>query len=121
MGPVAAMMIPIVAIVGAFATAIVAALLKTREKELLHRERMLRLEKGLEIPSYLFEMNEEKKPTDFRTARAWLVVTGVLMVSIGIGAMIVLGVREGIKEGIDGVVPLLIGIGLIVAQRLLRH
>ncbi len=116
-----ALSIPIVAILGAFATVIAAAYLRSREKEQLHKERMLRLEKGLEIPPELFESRPEKKPTDFRSARAWLIVIGSLMISIGVGAMIALGVREGIEKGINGIVPLFIGIGLFVAQRLLPH
>ncbi len=112
-------LIPIVAISGAFAVAIVAAVLRTREKEQLHRERMLMLEKGMEIPSELLEPREEKKPTDFRVARAWLIVLGMIMASIGVGSMIALGVRQGLGAGINGIIPLLIGVGFLIAQRLL--
>jgi len=116
---VAVFLVPIVAIIGAFATAIVGAVLRARERQHLHQERLLLLERGMEIPPQLFEQKEEKKPSDFRAARAWLIVLSMVLISIGVGTIIALGVREGVESAVNGVIPLLIGVGLWVAQRLL--
>ena len=113
-------LVPIVAIGGAFAVAVVAMILKAHTRERHHRERMFLAEKGMEIPRELYEI-KEPKPNGFRASRAWLMVLGTLCVFIGIGVMIALGVREGMYEGINGVIPLLIGVGLLGAERMIAR
>ena len=116
--------IPIVVTLGAFAVGIVAMILKSRESERAHRERMFLAEKGLEIPKELYDVEKEVKKErrgDFRTARAWLLILGTTMVFIGIGIMIQLGFQEGPRETFNGTVPLLIGVAFLVCQTLLAH
>jgi hypothetical protein len=82
---------------------------------------MFLAEKGLEIPRELYDVRSEqqRKPNGFRAGRAWLMVLGTLLVFIGIGVMIALGVRHGMDEGVNGVIPLLIGIGFLAAERMI--
>ena len=113
-------MIPITFILGAFAVGIVAVLVKSKAREHQHRERMFLAEKGLPIPPELYEVSEEKKPSEFRGFRAVLMVLGCVTTLVGISVMIALGVRDGMDEGVNGVIPFLIGIGMLVAERMIN-
>jgi hypothetical protein len=115
---VAAFLIPVVGILGAFGVAITAMVLESKAKDRKHRERMFLAEKGLEIPQELYAVPEPKR-SDFRGSRAWLMVLGALCIFIGIGVMIALGVSTGMQQGINGVIPLLIGIGFLAAERMI--
>jgi ABC-type Fe3+-siderophore transport system permease subunit len=125
-------LIPIVAILGAFTVGIVSMILKSRQEERAHRERMFLAEKGLEIPKELYQSQSaqmlkqicesgvagvpvEKKPSDLRWLRTLLIVFGTLMLFIGLGVLIMLTYQSDIREGMNGVVPLMIGLGLLVA------
>jgi hypothetical protein len=114
--------IPIFISLGAFAVGIAAMVLRSKERERTHRERMFLAEKGLEIPKELYDVEKEatkEKRGDFRAARAWLLILGTTMVFIGIGVMIQLGVQDGLRSTFNGTVPLLIGVGFLVCQVLL--
>ncbi|KPJ61493.1 MAG: hypothetical protein AMJ46_02120 [Latescibacteria bacterium DG_63] len=111
-------LIPIFAIVGAFAVGIVAMILKSKAGERAHRERMFMAEKGLEIPEELYDARE-KKVSDFGGARAWLIVLGVLCLFIGISVLIALSIQSGIREGSNGLIVALIGVGFLAAERLI--
>lgn len=114
-------LIPTVAILGAFGIVIAAMILRGQSLARQHRERMFLAEKGLEIPRELYEVrnHEKRKPNGFRAGRAWLMVLGTLLIFIGIGVMIALGVREGMDQGVNGVIPLLIGIGFLAGERMI--
>jgi hypothetical protein len=114
-------MIPIVAISGAFIAGIVAMILASKAKDRVHRERMFMAEKGIEIPRQLYGGGREKGPRDYRTSRVWLIVLGVLMIVIGIGVMITVGIQEGMREGVSGVIVIFIGIGFLLAERMIRR
>jgi hypothetical protein len=116
-------LLPIVAVIGAFAIAIVAMVLKSHARERQHRERMFMAEKGLEIPQELYELPEAKEPkrNGFRAGRAWLMIFGAILIFVGIGVMIALGVQRGMHEGINGIIPLLIGIGFLVSERMIAR
>jgi ABC-type Fe3+-siderophore transport system permease subunit len=114
--------IAIFAILGAFAAGIVAMVLRSKEKERVHNERMFLAEKGMEIPKELYaspKPNKDKKPGHFRAARAWLIVLGTTMLFIGVAVMIALTISEGISTGINGITPALIGVGFLIAERML--
>lgn len=114
--------IPIFFTLGAFAVGIVAMVLKSREREQAHRERMFMAEKGIEIPKELYDVRPEARKErrgDFKIARAWLIILGTTMVFIGIGVMIQLGVQNGFRDTFNGSVPLAIGVGFLVCQGLL--
>ncbi len=111
-------MIPIVAIVGAFVVGVVAMLLKSRASERAHRERMFMAEKGLEIPKELYN-GREKGVSDFGGARAWLIILGVLCLFIGISVLIALTIQSGIRDGSNGLIVMLIGVGFLAAERMI--
>lgn len=128
---IAPFLIPIVAIVGAFTVGIVSMVLKSRQEERAHRERMFLAEKGLEIPKELYASEPaqmlkelrgsaaggaaERRPSDLRWLRTLLVVFGTLMAFIGLGVIIMLTYQGGTEAGMNGVVPLMIGLGLLAA------
>lgn len=116
------LLIPIVAILGGFAIAIVAMVISGREEERTHKERMFYAERGLPIPPELMKAKTpvEKKRGDLRALRTVLVVIGVVMVSIGVGVIAMLTIQNGLRDGMNGVVPLLIGVGLLVAERMIK-
>jgi len=95
-------------------------LLRSRAQERLHRERMFLAEKGLPIPQELY-LPGKTDNGDLRKARAWLLVLGVMMVFIGVAVMISIGVTDslGIRASVRGLAPLAIGVGLLVAERVL--
>lgn len=114
--------IPIFFTLGAFAVGIAAMVLRSKDRERAHRERMFLAEKGMEIPKELYDVQAEikkEKKGDFRTARAWLLILGTTMVFIGLGIMIQLGVQEGWADTFNGTVPLAIGVAFLVCQSLL--
>ena len=116
--------IPIFFTLGAFAVGIAAMILRSRERERVHRERMFLAEKGMPIPKELYDVEKEirkEKKGDFRAARAWLIILGTTMVFIGIGVMIQLGVQNGFQDTFNGTVPLLIGVAFLVCQALLAQ
>jgi hypothetical protein len=116
--------IAIFGILAVFAAGIVAMVLRSKERERAHRERMFLAEKGMEIPKELYgpqKTNKDKKPGHFRAARAWLIVLGTTLVFIGVAVMIALSISTGIREGINGVTPALIGVGFLIAERMLGH
>jgi hypothetical protein len=115
---------PVFVAVAMFSSIVVIALgsmhLRSRAQERLHRERMFLAEKGLPIPQELYTPSRAGNG-DLRKARAWLLVLGVLMLFIGVAVMISIGVTdsEGIRASVRGVAPLAIGVGLLVAERVL--
>ncbi|RPJ41194.1 MAG: hypothetical protein EHM19_12405 [Candidatus Latescibacterota bacterium] len=105
-------------IIGAFTAAIMAMILKGREKERLHKERMLLVEKGAEIPRELLGP-AEKKPSDYRTTRVVLLITGAFFIVMSVGVVVGIGIQEGIREAAPGVIAGAIGAGLLVAERMI--
>jgi hypothetical protein len=115
-------LIPMTVLFGAFAVVIVAMLLRSHAKERRHRERMFMAEKGIEIPRELYDIPEPKppaRPNGYRAGRAWLMILGALCVFIGIAVIITLTVRQGIHEGIQGLIPLMIGVAFLASERLI--
>ncbi|MFH1312221.1 MAG: DUF6249 domain-containing protein [Candidatus Eisenbacteria bacterium] len=110
--------IPIAALLGAFAIVITAMILQSKARDRQQRERMFMAEKGLEIPRELYQIRETRK-RDFRGGRAWLMILGTICICVGIGVMIMLGVKEGMHEGIAGIVPIFIGAGLLLSERMI--
>jgi hypothetical protein len=114
-------LIPTVAVLGAFGIVITAMILRGQSMARQHRERMFLAEKGLEIPPELYDVrdNQKRKPNGFRAGRAWLILFGILLIFIGVGVMIAVGVREGMDQGVNGIIPLFIGIGFLAAERMI--
>jgi hypothetical protein len=119
-----ALLLPLAAIAGAFAVVITAMILKSQARDREHRERMFLAEKGVEIPSALYENRDGPAPNPnngFRAGRAWLMVLGSMLIFIGIAVMIAVSVRDGIHYGINGLIPLFIGVSFMVAERLIAR
>ena len=112
-------LVPITFILGGFAVGIVAMIMRSHAKERTHRERMFMAEKGLPVPRELYEIPVEKRPSEFRGVRTLLMVFGAILIFVGLGVMFALGVRDGMGEGINGLIPLLIGVGFLVAERMI--
>jgi hypothetical protein len=124
---IAPFLIPIIAIIGAFTAGIVSMIVKSKQEERAHRERMFLAEKGLEVPKELYggeavvaKAPAENKRGDLRALRTLLVVIGTIMVFIGVGVMIMLTYQGDIRDGMNGVVPLMLGLGFLVAERLVK-
>jgi hypothetical protein len=122
--PIAESLAPVLVAIGMFSAIVVIAMgsmvLRSRAQERLHRERMFLAEKGLPIPQELYAPRKSDNG-DLRNARAWLLVLGVMMLFIGIAVMITIGVTDtgGIRASARGLAPVAIGLGLLVAERLL--
>lgn len=114
-----ALVLPATAIIGAFAVGIVAMILKNQAQERKHRERMFMAEKGMEIPRELYDIPVKPKPNGLRAGRAWLMVLGTITIFIGLGVLITLTLRDGFQEGVNGLIPMFIGIGFLAAERLI--
>lgn len=105
-----AVMIPITAILGGIAIAIVAIIVEGRKKELEHKERLSAIEKGIDIPG---PPKKEKRPA-YLTMRPW----GLVVTLVGIAVTVALWVSGGAIAGVWGLIPLGIGIGLLIGSAL---
>jgi hypothetical protein len=105
-----AMTIPLLSIFGGVAIAIVAIIMAGRKKELAHKERLVAMEKGIEIP---VEPRDEKRPAYLANRSA-----GLVMTFIGIALVIALSAVAGKEGGVWGLIPLAIGIGLLISSAL---
>ncbi len=99
--------IPILAVIGTFAMIIVLIIMSQRERELKHRERVLAMEKGMELP---MEPKKERRPV-YLTLRAW----GLVLLSLGIVLFFALWVGVGFEYSIWGLMPAGLGAGLLIA------
>ena len=109
-------LIPIVAIIGSFATAIIATLSRARVRELEIRERIAMIEKGLVPPPEVdprgfdramgrYDLYRERAPRRHRSA-------GVTLIGVGFGLMILIGFTSGEPSVAIGVGGFLVVMGL---------
>ncbi len=103
-------MIPILGVAGGMAIAIVAVIMAGKKKELHHRERLIAMEKGIDLPG---EPVKEKRPAHLSHR-----TRGLVMVAIGVTSTIGLWTTAGANGGVWGLVPLGIGVALLVSSRL---
>jgi hypothetical protein len=104
---VVAVSIPIVFVLGAIAVSITAMLLDSSRKDREHKERMLAMEKGIELP----EKPVKTSPPRYLAMRAW----GLVFTFIGIALFTGIAAEAGIRHGMWGLMPLSIGVALLVA------
>jgi hypothetical protein len=117
-----AILIPMTRFLGGFAVAVVAMVLKFKERDRTRSERMLLTEKGLEVPKELYQVRQERKRRNgYRAGRAWLLILGFLNVFVGLGVLIGIGAKDGIHEGLPGIIVALIGVGFLVSERAIRR
>jgi hypothetical protein len=102
--------IPILVVLGVFATVITAIVVGGKQKELEHKERLIAMEKGMPIP----QPPEVKKRPAYRTIRVW----GLIFTAIGIAVTLGITAEAGIRHGLWGLIPLLVGIALLFAGNL---
>jgi hypothetical protein len=104
---IVAILIPILAVIGTFAMIITVIVVSGREKELKHKERLVAMEKGMEIP---VEPLEVKRPA-FKSLRAW----GLVLLFLGIVVFFALWAQVEFKVSIWGLGPAAIGAALLLA------
>ena len=105
-----AVTIPIVFIVGALIVVITAMLLDSNRKERDHKEKMLAMEKGIELPEAPVKMS----PPRYLAMRAW----GIVFTLIGLALLIGITAEEGIRHGVWGLMPASIGVALLISAYL---
>jgi hypothetical protein len=103
-----AVMIPIISIMGGVLIAIVAIIMDSKKKELTHKERLVAMEKGIDIPQ---PPKEPQRPAYLKNRSA-----GLVMTLLGIALTIAIWVPAGPVGGIWGLVPLAIGVGLLISS-----
>jgi len=103
-------LVPIVAIIGGIAVAIVAIWVDLKKGQLAHNLKLTALEKGVELPA------EPSKP------RPYPYRSGLIWVVLGVGTFVSIWVSSGSLEGaIWGIVPFLIGLALIISVKLRKE
>jgi hypothetical protein len=107
---VVAVTIPIIFVLGAIAVTITALILDSARKDRKHKERLLAMEKGIDLP----EEPIKTSPPRYLAMRAW----GFVFSFIGLATTIGITAEEGIQHGLWGLMPLSIGVALLVAAYL---
>lgn len=105
-----AISIPVIAIMGGIAIAIVAIFMEGKKKELKHKERLLAMDKGMEIPT---EPVEPRRPSYLKNRTG-----GLVMTLLGIALTIALWTVADATGGVWGLLPLAIGVGLLISSYL---
>ncbi|MDD5088966.1 MAG: DUF6249 domain-containing protein [bacterium] len=105
-----AMLIGLVAVLGTFVVVIVIVLAALRSRrirnEMLHRERMLALEKGVPVPMDYADSPRHRRPY----------VVGLIWAGIGLG-IIIWGSIEGESDiNAWGFIPLFVGVALLIGD-----
>jgi hypothetical protein len=106
-----ALSIPILAVMGGILIAITAIVMQARRKDLEHRERIIAMEKGIALP---VDAPVKQERPRYSSRRA----NGLVLTGIGIALTISMWVEDGPDDGIWGLIPLFIGIGLLIAAHL---
>jgi hypothetical protein len=105
-----AIAIPVMFLLAGVAITITSIIVEGGKKELLHKERMLAMEKALELP----KLEEKKKRPRYLAMRAW----GFVFLFPGFGLMIGLHVVNGIEGSVWALMPMGLGAGLLLASYL---
>ncbi len=104
-----AVLIPIIAVLGGMTIAIFGVIYRGKEEELKHKERIIAMEKGIAIPD---EPEGPARRTDhFLALLGW----GLVITFISLGIIISVSVHAGLRNGLFGLIPLGMGLGLLVA------
>ena len=105
-----AIFIPILGVLGGIMIAIVAVIVKGRNKDLEHRERLMAMEKGIALPE---PKQEYRRPT-YSGRR----VAGLMILGFGLALSIALWTDAGAEGGVWGLLFVFTGIGLLIAAAL---
>ena len=109
---VVAISIPIIFVLGAIAVTITAMILDSSRKDREHKERLLAMEKGIELP----EEPVKVRPPRYLAMRAW----GFVFTLIGIALVIGITAEAGFHHGLWGLMPMSIGVALLIAAYMER-
>jgi hypothetical protein len=124
----AAMMIPLVAIIGGIAAGIIKSNSRHRLLELAQRERIAAIERGidperlpkLELPAGLSQQNgmtfEQKQQRRSELLRIW----GYITFGFGIPMFIGIGMADGFREAGPALMFAGVGVGLILSGRMVK-
>ena len=104
---IVALLIPIIAVLGGLALAIVSVIMKGKEEELKHKERIIAMEKGMVVP----EMPKEEKRTSYSRYRTW----GLVMTLLGLALIAQKLVSGNSSAMTGGIIVAAIGIGFLLA------
>ena len=119
---IAGLFIPILAIVGAFVMIITRIVTQARLEELVRKERIAAIERGVD-PAKLQPItgSEFYALGDNRLRRAHgLMIGGLILLAIGIGLTLVLYVVEPHeRQWTIGIVPLFVGAALLLSSRII--
>ncbi|MBN2071954.1 MAG: hypothetical protein JW814_10895 [Candidatus Krumholzibacteriota bacterium] len=102
--------VPVMFLICAVAIVITAIIVNGGQKELRHRERILAMEKGLDLPK---DPPKKKRPA-YLTMRAW----GLVFSFISIALLVGLIPEAGFRHGMWGLMPGGLGAGLLIAAYL---
>lgn len=104
-----AVLIPIIAVLGGMAIAVVSVIYQGRKDELKHKERIIAMEKGLPIPEE--PVSQPKKDSRFVGLLAW----GLVIALASLGIIVSVSVAEGVENGLYGLIPMGVGLGFLIA------
>ena len=105
-----ALTIPLLSIFGGISLAIVAMIMSGRKKELVHKERLIAIEKGIDLPD---EPRKSKRESYLSNRTG-----GLVMSMIGLTLTIALWTVAGSVGGVWGLIPFGIGVGLLISSTL---
>jgi hypothetical protein len=107
-------MIGLIGVFGTLLLILIVVLMDNKSRrirtKLLHDERMLALERGLPVPKELGDFGRKRKPY----------VRGLVFLAVGIGLMIMGAMTDDPGVIGFGSIPAMIGIALIIADRLVK-
>ena len=125
--------IPMIAIVGGISAGLVRLMHRQRAWELLQRERIAAIERGIDPekiaqhqPHLLDALGSFGDPREVERQRVHrlrqgLMIAGVLSLSLGAGlAIMIPAVSDEQRLWIIGVIPMIMGVGLLVCAALMR-
>lgn len=108
---IVAVFIPIVAVIAVFAVIIVKVIYDGKRKELEHRERLLAMEKGIELPQ---PPPPAEKRLTYMNLRNW----GIVLTALGLILFLGISLEGGVRHGPWGLIPFAIGVGLLISAGL---
>lgn len=117
MTEVIALLIPITAIVAAAVILIVALRLRGKRRELLHRERLAAIEKGIEIPEALLAESDTLSPNACLLRGLIWLLAGVAVIAFFIAMGFAEGDREIFAAAALGLIPVGAGVAYLVVYR----
>lgn len=120
MTDIVALLIPIVAILAAAAILIVGLKLRARRRELLHKERLAAIEKGIELPQALLAESEAVGPNACLLRGLIWLFTGVAIVVFFLAVGSAEGNRHALAASALGLVPVGVGLAYLVIYRKTR-